>query len=92
MSTIMENQQRMHPITVYFQCVLTEGFPGGTVVKNTLANPRDAVDTSSIPRWGGYPGIGNGNPHQYFLPRESHGQRSLVGYSPQGPKESDTTE
>ena len=27
-----------------------------------------------------------------FLPRESHGRRSLVGYSPQDRKESDTTE
>ena len=27
-----------------------------------------------------------------FLPRESHGQRSLVGYSPWSCKESDTTE
>ena len=27
-----------------------------------------------------------------FSPGESHGQRSLVGYSPQGPKETDTTE
>ena len=27
-----------------------------------------------------------------FLPRESHGQRGLVGYSPQGRKESDMTE
>ena len=27
-----------------------------------------------------------------FLPRESHGQRSLVGYSPWGRKELDTTE
>ena len=26
-----------------------------------------------------------------FLPGESHGQRSLVGYSPWGRKESDTT-
>ena len=26
------------------------------------------------------------------LPRESHGQRSLVGYNPWGHKESDTTE
>ena len=26
-----------------------------------------------------------------FLPRESHGQRSLVGYSPWGHKESDMT-
>ena len=31
-------------------------------------------------------------PSPVFLPRESHGQRSLVGYSPQGPKESDRTE
>ena len=27
-----------------------------------------------------------------FLPGESHGQRSLAGYSPQGLKESDVTE
>ena len=30
--------------------------------------------------------------HSIFLPGESHGQRRLVGYSPQGHKESDTTE
>ena len=31
-------------------------------------------------------------PTPVFLPGESHGQRSLVGYSPWGDKESDTTE
>ena len=31
-------------------------------------------------------------PTPVFLPRESHGQRSLVGYSPRGRKELDTTE
>ena len=31
-------------------------------------------------------------PTPIFLPGESHGQRSLVGYSPWGRKESDTTE
>ena len=31
-------------------------------------------------------------PTPVFLPGESHGQRSLVGYSPQGRKESDMTE
>ena len=30
--------------------------------------------------------------HSTILPRESHGQRSLAGYSPWGCKESDTTE
>ena len=31
-------------------------------------------------------------PTPVFLPRESHGQRSLVGYSSPSGKESDTTE
>ena len=38
------------------------------------------------------PGEDNGNPLQLFLPREPHGQRSLVGYGPWGHKELDTTE
>ena len=38
------------------------------------------------------PGEGNGQPTPVFLPRESHGWRSLVGYSPWGLKESDMTE
>ena len=29
--------------------------------------------------------------HSVFLPGEFHGQRSLIGYSPWGGKESDTT-
>ena len=32
------------------------------------------------------------HPTPVFLPRKSHGQRSLVGYSPWGHEESDTTE
>ena len=36
-------------------------------------------------------GEGNGNP-PVLLPRESHGQRSLVGYSSWGHKELDVTE
>ena len=31
-------------------------------------------------------------PTPVLLPRKSHGQRSLVGYNPWGPKESDMTE
>ena len=33
-----------------------------------------------------------GESHEGFLPGESHGQRSLAGYSPQDHAESDTTE
>ena len=39
-----------------------KGFPGGTAVKNPLAN---AGDTGSIPGLGRSPGIRNGNPLQY---------------------------
>ena len=44
------------------------------------------------------PGLGRSHggkkwqPTPVFLPGESHGQRSLVGYSPQSRKESDTIE
>ena len=37
------------------------------------------------------PWRGEWQPTPIFLPGESHGQRSLVGFSPQGHKESDTT-
>ena len=45
-----------------------------------------------MPRSGRSSGDGNGNPLQLFLPEESHGQGSLVGYSPWGCEESDLTE
>jgi len=37
-------------------------------------------------------GGGNGNPLQYSCLENTHGQRSVVGYSPWGHKELDTTE
>ena len=49
-------------------------------------------DLGSIPRLGRSPGGGHGNPLQYSFLENPHGQRSLVGYSPWGHKESDTTE
>ena len=65
------------------------GFPGGSEVKVSAWN---AGDLGLIPGSGRSPGEGNGNPLQLLLPGESHGGRSLVGYSPWGHKESDTTE
>ena len=59
-------------------------------VKNLHVNTGDVRDASLIPGLGGSPGGGHGNP--VFLPGESHGQRSLTGYSPLGHRESDTTE
>ena len=57
------------------------------VVKNLPANAGDKRDMGSIP------GLGrHGNPLQCSCLENPHGQRSLVGYSPWGRKESDTSE
>ena len=61
--------------------------------KNPPANAGDTRDAGSIPWSGGSPEVGNGNPLQYSsMDRKFHGQRSLMGYSPWGLKESDMTE
>ena len=59
------------------------------MVKNTHANEGDARDVDSIPELGR--SSGEGIPTPLFLPGESHGQRSLVGYRLWGCKESNTT-
>ena len=51
--------------------------PGGSVVKNPSANAGD---------WGSISGGANWQPTPVFSPGKSHGQRGLVGYSPQGRK------
>ena len=62
------------------------------MVKNLPASAGVRRDKGSIPGLGRFPWRGAWQPTPVFLPGKSHGQRSLVGYSPQGHKESDTTE
>ena len=58
------------------------GLPG---VKNAPANAGDARNVGLSPGSGGSPGVGNAA-HSGILAWKSHGQRSLVGYSPRGAK------
>ena len=62
------------------------------MVKYLPANAGDTRDVGLIPWSGKFLEGGNDNPLQIFLPGKLHGQRSLVGYSPWGHKESDMTE
>ena len=63
------------------------------VVKNLPENAGDIRDMSLISGSGRYPGGEQGNPLQYACHGWTEdGQRSLVGYSPQGRKELDMTE
>ena len=65
------------------------GFPGVSVGKESACN---AGDPGSVPGLGRSPGEGSGYPLQYSCLENSMDIRSLVGYSPWGRKESDTTE
>ena len=65
------------------------GFPGSSDGKEFSCN---AGVLTLTPWLGRSPGEGNGNPLQLLLPGKFHGQKSLGGYSPWDPKESDTTE
>ena len=61
------------------------GFPGGASGKNPPANAGDM--TLGFPSWAGkLPERRAWQPTSVFLPGESHGHRSLVGYSSWGCK------
>ena len=63
-------------------------FLGGLVVKNLHVMQEMLVQSLGSER---SPGEGMATP-PVFLPGESHGQRNLKSYSPEGCKESDMTE
>ena len=63
------------------------GFPGGS--DGGSESTYNVVDLGSIPVLGRSPGGGHSNPLQYSCLENPNGQRSLVGYSPWGGKESD---
>ena len=68
-------------ISYYVFIPYEKGFPGSSAGKESTCN---VGDLGSIPGLGRYPGGGHGNPLQYSCLENPHGQRSVVGYSPQG--------
>ena len=75
------------PIKIGFVMVYPGDFPGGSDGKASAYN---VGDPGSIP--GSGRSLGEGKPTPVFLPGESHGQRSLVGYSPWDHKELETSD
>ena len=76
-------------LNTYFLLSTLQGFPGDSEDKESACN---MGDLGSIPALGRSSGGGHSNPLQYSCLEKPHGQKSLVGYSPWGHKESDTTE
>ena len=69
--------------------IFFSSFPAGSDNKESASN---AGDLGSIPGLGRSPRGGHVSPLSISCLENPHGQRSLVGYSPWGRKESDTTE
>ena len=66
---------------------------GASLVPQMVKNlPANAGDTGSVLGLVRSPWRREWQPTPVFLPEESHGQRSLVGYSPWGHKQLDMTE
>ena len=72
-----------------FKVIQQKGFPDDSDSKEPTCN---VEDLGSIPGLGRSLGGGHGNALQYPCLENTHGQRSLAGYSPQRHKELDTTE
>ena len=77
-----------------FSFILTVswGFLGGSSGKEPTCQCRGHKRRGFDPWVGKIPWSRKYSPTPVFLPGKSHGQRSLVGYSPWGRKESDRTE
>ena len=65
------------------------GLPLGSAGKESACNMRDLGLIAGLGR---SPGGGKGYPLQYSCLENPHGQRSLAGYCPWGPKEFDMRE
>ena len=68
------------------------GFPGGPSGKESTCQFKRCKRHGFDPWVGKMPWRRKWQPTPVCLPGKFHGQRSLVGYSPWGPKDSDTTE
>ena len=83
---VFNNNACIEPLNI---CMNVFGFLGGSDGKESACN---VGDLGLIPGLGRSPGGGHGDPFQYSCLENLHGQRSLVGYSPWGHKESDMIE
>ena len=77
---ILVGSSSFYELSFYYHHLIWHlGFPGDLDSKESACN---VGDLGLTPGLGRSPGEGHGNPLQYSLLENPHGQRSLVGYSP----------
>ena len=84
----LDTEQMLKKICKVMETAHPENLEWAVVTVTLTGEPSDV---GSIPGSGRSPGGGNGRLLQQSCLGKSQGQRSLVGYSPWGWKESDTT-
>ena len=83
-----KNVKQLSQVSYFLEiCV---GFLSDSMGKEFACNAGDAGEVCLIPGLGTASGGGYGNPLQCSCLEKAHGQRSLVGYSSWGRKESST--
>ena len=90
-SNVTPNEALSDPLELYpplLQPYTHQDFSGGSDCKESTCN---VDDLGLVPGLVRSSGGGHGNPLQYSFLENPHGQRSLVGYSLWGHKESDMT-
>ena len=80
--TVVWNQH-IFPLSFHIRFNKPWDFPGGSADKESACN---VGDLGSIPGLGRFPVEGHGDPLQCSCLENSHGQRSLAGYSRRGCK------
>ena len=86
---VAQSRTRLNRLAAAAAAFFPMGFCDGSVVMNPPANAGDSGDVSLTSWIGKTFWRRKWQPTPVFLPGKSHGQRSLVGYSPWGLKESD---
>ena len=87
-SAILMIMEKCRPLKISAPKKKNVPIQAALVVKNPPADAGDVREASLISGWQSW----HMATHCSVLPGESHGQRSLEGYNPQGHKELDTTE
>ena len=77
---------------LFSHSLFEESFPEGSANKGSAFNTGNRGGKGLIPGLGRFPWRRKWQPTPVFLPAESHGQKSLRGYSPKDHKESDITD
>ena len=82
----------MHSLDLISPLIFVKIFPGGTSGKESTCQYRRHKKRRFDPWVGKIPWRRKWPPTPVFMPRKSHGQKSLVGYSLWDRKQLDTTE